>query len=52
MCKQTGLGDDDLEVMTIGACLDYFDEYVKRKNPDNQEQEKARQATQEDFDNF
>jgi len=49
MCKQTGLDNDDLEIMTVGACLDYFDVYVDQKNPDKVN---VRQATQDDFDNF
>jgi len=49
MCKQTGLDNDDLEVMTVGACLDYFDEFVEQKKP---KKSKTRKATQDDFDNF
>lgn len=35
--------------MTIGMCLDYMQEYVDMNNPKRQ---KARQASQSDFDNF
>ncbi|MFS0819675.1 hypothetical protein ABC382_22660 [Lysinibacillus sp. 1P01SD] len=35
LCKECGLTHDDLETMTFGMCLDYIDEYLKTKNPDN-----------------
>lgn len=30
-------------------CLDYIDEYIEQKSP---EETKVREATQDDFDNF
>lgn len=50
MCKQVGLEYDDVENMTIGACMDYIHEWVER-NGGNKE-EKTRVATQEDMDSF
>lgn len=38
-----------MEVMTIGMCLDYMQEYVDINNPKKQ---KTRQASQSDFDSF
>jgi len=49
MVKECGLNYDDLEIMTIGMCLDYIEEYVDQKNPDK---EQKRQAKQSDFDAF
>jgi len=49
MCKTCGINYDDLEIMTIGMCLDYMDEYVERKNP---QANKKRKANQSDFDSF
>jgi len=49
MCKQCGLDHGDFEMMTVGMCLDYIDEYVEQKNP---EKEKKRQAKQADMDSF
>jgi len=49
MTKECGLNYDDLEIMTIGMCLDYIEEYVDRKNPDK---EQKRSASQSDFDSF
>jgi hypothetical protein len=49
LCKKCGLDKDDLEIMTIGMCLDYIEEYIKRHKPKEQ---KVRKATQSDFDSF
>ncbi|WP_222599342.1 hypothetical protein [Aquibacillus kalidii] len=49
MCKQCGIDYDDLEVMTIGMCLDYINEYIEQNKP---EKEKTRRAKQSDFDSF
>lgn len=49
MCKRVGLHRDDFEDMTIGMCLDFVDEYIDHNNPKKQ---KARKATQGDFDSF
>ena len=38
-----------MEVMDIGMCLDFIQEWVDAKRP---EKEKQRKATQNDFDNF
>jgi len=43
------LTNEDLEIMTIGMCLDYIEEYVDMGNPKKQ---RARNASQSDFDNF
>jgi hypothetical protein len=48
LCKRCGLTKDDLEIMTIGMCLDYIQEYIERHKP----KDKIRKATQSDFDRF
>lgn len=45
-----GLSVNDLDLMTIGSCLDYFAEYEEAQNPDKKK--KARKASQVDFDAF
>lgn len=50
MCKRVGLEYDDVEQMTIGACLDFVDEWVERNG--GNEKENTRQANQNDFDSF
>lgn len=49
-CKLAGLTLDDMEMMTIGECLDYIENYVDIKN--GKQEETIRNATQEDFDSF
>ena len=49
MCKQCGLDQSDLDLMTIGMCLDYVEEYVEYNNPNS---EKSREAQQRDMDLF
>lgn len=39
-----------MEMMTIGMCLDYADEYYEQHDPDRKERPKK--ATQKDFDEF
>ena len=39
----------DMEVMTIGFCLDYIEEYIEQNNP---KKKKSRMANQDDFNNF
>jgi hypothetical protein len=39
----------DLEIMEIGMCLDYIDEYIEYSKP---AKERKRKATQADFDAF
>lgn len=49
LCRKVNLYREDLEDMTIGMCLDYIEEYLEMRKPDNT---KVRIATQSDFDNF
>ena len=49
MCYQCHLTKDDLELMTIGNCLDYLQEYIESQNP---KKVKTRKASQSDFDSF
>lgn len=49
MCYRCKLSQSDLELMTIGMCLDYVEEYVEQQKPPEQ---KVRKATQNDFDSF
>jgi hypothetical protein len=39
----------DLELMTIGNCLDYLQEYVDSQQP---KKARKRRASQKDFDSF
>ncbi|HHQ0499467.1 hypothetical protein [Listeria monocytogenes] len=41
---------DDLDMMTLGSCLDYFAEYEEAQNPNKKK--KVRRASQADFDAF
>jgi hypothetical protein len=45
------LTQEDLELMDIGNCLDYFEEYAEFIAP-AKKKNKKRMATQEDFDRF
>lgn len=49
-CKMVGLTLEDMEIMTIGECLDYVENYVDIKN--GKQEEKVRNANQDDFDSF
>ncbi|EAA0411960.1 hypothetical protein B4X80_15815 [Listeria monocytogenes] len=48
-CKQVGLTSEDMQVMDIGDCLDYIQEWIDHNDP---KKEKKRKATQADFDSF
>lgn len=52
LCYKCKLSSDDLEVMTIGNCLDYIDEWIELHDSSKEKEEKARKATQSDFDSF
>ena len=49
ICYQAQLTLSDLEIMSIGNCLDYVDEWIEAHNPKRKRVRKAKQA---DFDNF
>lgn len=49
-CKMVGLTLEDMEMMTIGECLDYVENYIDVKN--GKQEERVRQANQDDFDSF
>lgn len=49
LCRKSKLTLDDMEVMTIGMCLDYMQECVDINNP---KKSRNRKATQSDFDSF
>lgn len=49
ICKQVGLSSEDMEIMDVGDCLDFIQEWVDFNNP---EKENKRKATQTDFDSF
>lgn len=51
LCKKVDLSIMELDYLTIGMCLDYFDEYIEQ-NKQEQKPSKGRKATQEDFANF
>lgn len=48
MCYRCNLSIHDLEIMTIGMCLDYIEEFLEQTAP----KKKARRASQADFDSF
>ena len=52
LCYKCKLSSDDLEVMTIGNCLDYIDEWIDLHDTEKQETVNVRNATQADFDSF
>lgn len=52
MCKQVGLGYDDLENLTIGTVIDYTDTYIRKQNEQNGSKPKKRKATKEDYAAF
>jgi hypothetical protein len=49
LCRKAKLNNEDMEIMTIGMCLDYIEEYVDMNNP---KKSKNRKASQSDFDSF
>ena len=49
MCKQAELDHADMDLMTIGGCIDYIDTFIDLKNPNR---EVIRQASQKDMDQF
>jgi hypothetical protein len=49
LCYQSKLTYFDLEIMTIGMCLDYVQEFIDMQNP---KKINRRKATQADFDAF
>lgn len=52
VCKEIGISISDLEMMDIGDCLDFLQEYVDNKRTDSHKQSRTRRAMQSDFDNF
>jgi hypothetical protein len=49
MCYKCKLTNHDLELMTIGMCIDYIEEYIEQSKP---AEKRKRKATQADFDSF
>ena len=49
LCRKSKLTLDDMEIMTIGMCLDYITEYVDINNPGKANN---RNASQSDMDAF
>lgn len=54
ICKEIGLSFIEMELMDIGQCLDYVQEWIdnKSKDGDISKSAKKRKATQADFDAF
>lgn len=50
MCYKCGLTHADLELLTIGMCMDYIQEYVDALK--KQDKPRRRKATQADMDSF
>lgn len=50
LCYRCQLTLADLELMTVGMCLDYIQEYLIALK--NQNKPRKRKATQNDFDSF
>ena len=42
----------DLEYMSVGMVMDYFEDYADIKTPKDQKEPAVRKATQADFDAF
>lgn len=49
LCYRCKLTNADLEIMTIGMCLDYIEEFIDQNRTDKEIKRKASQA---DFDSF
>lgn len=49
LCRKAKLTHEDMEIMTVGMCLDYIEEYVDMNNP---KKVRKRKANQSDFDRF
>jgi hypothetical protein len=49
LCYRAGLTIHDFEIMTIGMCLDYVQEFIDHNNSKGS---RKRKATQKDFDSF
>lgn len=49
MCRAAKLSYDDMELMTIGMCLDYMDEYNDFYSSKTDNKSKTRKATQADI---
>ncbi|MFJ8529634.1 hypothetical protein [Bacillus sp. NPDC094106] len=49
LCYKVKLTNADLEMMTIGNCLDYIETFLELNNP---KKETVRKATQKDFNAF
>ena len=45
VCYQAQLTLADLEIMSIGNCLDYVQEWIEAQNPKKKRQEKQRNQT-------
>ncbi|WP_088271264.1 hypothetical protein [Enterococcus wangshanyuanii] len=55
ICKEIGLSIQEMELMDIGQCLDYIQEWIDEKTSDDdsgKRSAKKRKATQADFDAF
>ncbi|MCI6692501.1 MAG: hypothetical protein MR510_08495 [Clostridium sp.] len=50
-CKKVGLSIMELDYLTIGMCLDYFDEFIEREKKEDKKS-KGRKPSQSDFDSF
>ena len=49
ICKKIGLTADEMEIMDIGSCLDFIQEYIDQNQSSEQNE---RKASQSDFDSF
>lgn len=53
-CKQVGLSFEEMDLMTLGGCLDYIQEYIDNNRRDSKGNriQKPRKANQADFNAF
>lgn len=50
LCYKCKLSYADIDIMTIGGCLDYIDEWIDLH--DEEKEPEVREATQADIDRF
>ncbi|WP_461731862.1 hypothetical protein [Enterococcus sp. LJL128] len=52
ICKEIGLSFNELELMDIGQCLDYIQQWIDEKSLEVNPTGISRKAGQKDFDRF
>ncbi|EME7167307.1 hypothetical protein O2S95_002419 [Enterococcus faecium] len=52
ICKQVGLSNEEMQLMEVGDCLDFVQEWIDNHQEKSSTKSKNRKATQADFDAF